>query len=272
MGKLYDSLKAAKLGAGAASDYYTALIGQSLSKSSAQEYELTDIPPLSFNSNGKAINTWTIYGNSQQNGSPTPYSPYDVNGCGDIETSGEYAGQYKIPITNNQQTSTIYLGSIQSKRYIQKLILTGNENGWQMRSGEPSNIFFIPLSNLNINPVRGIGLCNKFSYTNGGAFSELQNNEFILSTSNLGFRFEDISSAGTWIWYLQNQYSNGTPIIMYYVVDNPITSIANEPLMKIGEYADEISDAIQLSTNKGSNILSVGTNIQPLQMYIKYYK
>lgn len=41
---------------------------------------------------------YRIYGNSVQEGTPTPETPVEVQSVGDLVTEGEYAGKYKIPV------------------------------------------------------------------------------------------------------------------------------------------------------------------------------
>lgn len=42
---------------------------------------------------------YQVYGNSVQDGTPTPESPVEIQSVGDLVTSGEYAGKYDVPVT-----------------------------------------------------------------------------------------------------------------------------------------------------------------------------
>lgn len=83
-------------------------------------------------------------------------------------------------------------------------------------------------------------------------------------------RFADIDA---WKTFLADQYAAGTPVCVWYVLATPETRIVNEPLAKIGDYADELhsTDAgVSIPTVKGSNTLTVDTELQPSEMAITY--
>ena len=59
-------------------------------------------PPLTLsNSTGVNIRKYILYGNSVQDGEPTPDNPIDIDSVGDlvIDETSEYYGKYDIPIT-----------------------------------------------------------------------------------------------------------------------------------------------------------------------------
>ena len=70
------------------------------------------VPPTTIYADGTAISTYTIKGNTTQSGTPSPSSPISVNGVGELETTGEHTGEYKIPISSGQQTIDIYIGDL----------------------------------------------------------------------------------------------------------------------------------------------------------------
>jgi len=43
----------------------------------------------------------------------------------------------------------------------------------------------------------------------------------------------------------------------------PETGIVNEPLMKIGDYANTVSNATAILTTEGANSITVDTTVQP---------
>lgn len=263
MGKLYDIYKASKLEV--APDYYTALIGRSILKSSAHEYELTDTPPLPFDSIGRAINNWTLWGNAEQNGIPNPQNIIDFAGVGALDD-----GQYKISITCGGTTTPIYLGEVQSTRKIKKLVFDGTEEGWE-RSATRAGCF--ALRGLGTGVTEKAMYCTHATYVSTASQLTSNNTCYMGSDFNLWLDlFDEQTNSDQFKEYLAQQYAAGTPITIWYVVPTPQTAVVNEPLMKIGNYADSISNAASIPTAKGSNTLTVGTDIQPSQMYIKYYK
>lgn len=60
-------------------------------------------------------------------------------------------------------------------------------------------------------------------------------------------------------------------VYMWYVLAEPTTGIVNEPLAKIGDYADELHSAdttVTIPTAKGQNTLTVDTDLQPSSMSV----
>lgn len=62
------------------------------------EIEIEGVPPLTFKSNGANLSNYRIYGNT-------------VNGesVGNLVESGEHTGKYRVPVTINSNTTSIYL-------------------------------------------------------------------------------------------------------------------------------------------------------------------
>lgn len=76
--------------------------------------EISGIPPLTLDAIGKNTLDYKIYGNSIQNGTPSPDNPVEVQSVGDLITEGEYTGKYEIPVVTSGQnqksvTTPIYL-------------------------------------------------------------------------------------------------------------------------------------------------------------------
>jgi hypothetical protein len=71
--------------------------------------------------------------------------------------------------------------------------------------------------------------------------------------------------------YLASEYQAGHPVMVWYVLSAPETAIVNEPLAKIGDYADELHStdaAVTIPTVKGQNTLTVDTELQPSEVSI----
>jgi hypothetical protein len=72
--------------------------------------------------------------------------------------------------------------------------------------------------------------------------------------------------------YLAAQYAAGTPVTVWYVLAEPETAVVNEPLMKIGDYADTITMAqagVTIPTVSGTNVLDMSSPVKPSEVYIK---
>lgn len=198
--------------------------------------------------------------------SPLPYEPYGV----------------KIPITCGGQTTNIYLGSATSTRRIKKLVLTGEETGWtlyQLPSGGTVGIYQFYINENIISGVAnsscrctitpyGISSQNRGNYLYG-AYLVSSGRSVALQMKGSEADFPTVDAFKT---FLQQQYANGTPVTIWYILATPETAATNEPLMKIGDYADEITKTgtgVDIPTVSGSNTLTVGTTVQPSEMTIE---
>jgi hypothetical protein len=201
-------------------------------------------------------------------------------GTGDLETVGVKAGQYKIPISSANITTPIYLGEVQTTRRVKKLVLTGDEN-WVISAGwkkPATSVFYMALANIIHISADSV----VFIYSN--TFSAATRNELYNGDSNmvartgteaLTMRVSDsiATTVADFKSYLQQQYAAGTPVTMWYVLATEETAVVNEPLMKIGDYADTLSmeqAGVSIPTANGSTTLGVETTVPPSEVYIKY--
>ena len=175
---------------------------------------------------------------------------------------------YKIPITCGGTTTNIYLGSATSTRRIKKLVLTGSED-WTKSTRDGLARFATNLTDAAGDYTDGYVSHYTYSYAN------IDNNAYIGTNLNALYILDNrYSTAAEWKTYLAQQYANGTPVTIWYVLATPETAAVNEPLMKIGTYADELTKTgtgVDIPTTKGNNTLSVNTTVQPSNMYIKYH-
>lgn len=190
-----------------------------------------------------------------------PYEPY---------------GQYKIPILNNSQTTNVYLGEVQSTRRIRKLVLTGEED-IEIKSGNAK--WYIPIADMRTPANIGViaWYCSHYqAVANNASWTSY---DYMISWSSAdigadrGLRIRDInflsSSLADFKAYLAQQYSAGTPVCVWYVLLESTTGIVNEPLRKIGDYADTVS-GITIPTTAGTNTISVDTTLQPSEVSVTY--
>lgn len=219
--------------------------------------ELSGIPPLTFTANGQPLLDYLIEGKTVQNGTPSPDSPIMPEGTGDLETSGEKAGQYKIPISSANTATPVYLGEVETTRRIKKheveierviTLANGNNGGVTKRfSGEGAQA--------------GYGLCDRALYSGmsvvGGFYINRLNAVFIGSSTDT---LDDFKT----------KYNGAS---LWYILEAEETGIVNEPLMKIGDYADTLSmeqAGVQIPTNNGTTVIDVDTVVKPESMTIKY--
>lgn len=91
------------------SDSYAKLWGRKLSNAySVATY--TGTLPATLQTVEGYLKGYKIYGNTVQDGTPTPENPIMPIECGELETTGAHAGQYKLPILSNSTVTDIYIG------------------------------------------------------------------------------------------------------------------------------------------------------------------
>lgn len=170
---------------------------------------------------------------------------------------------YKIPISTLQGSAVNYLGSVQSYREIAKYIFDGTDNLTWIKSGTRNFSWFFNPAFL---PDRGKE-STPFLCSHGATVTTLS--EFVYgtvyadNTYNLGIFPSELSTVTELRQWLATQYANGTPVTIWYSLYTPTTATVNEPLMKIGTYADSISNAVSIPTTDGANSITVDTTVQP---------
>ena len=172
---------------------------------------------------------------------------------------------YKIPFSSANTTTPVYLGEVETTRRIKKLVLTGEENWSKDSDSRQSARYYISVSDI------------ESSTTNLLSSHFTQSTQYEIGTMR-GYRKTVIFSVDKNIYdtvadfkaWLAAQYAAGTPVTVWYVLATEETGIVNEPLMKIGDYADEVSNVATIPTNNGSNTFDVDTTVKPSEVYIKY--
>lgn len=174
---------------------------------------------------------------------------------------------YKIPVTNAGQTTPGYLGEVPTVRQIKKLVLTGEEV-WSSYSG------VVYLSNIvdYLKTDAAIAYCSHYQQqASVVGVSETVNGHIAFSKGSnyrLCIRDSNYTSGASFATYLAAQYAAGTPVTVWYVLATPTTAIINEPLAKIGDYADELITVPGITPQTGTNTLTVDTTLSPSSVSI----
>lgn len=230
--------------------------------------EITGVPPLRYIGDGRPLTDYRIAGNTVQDGTPTPESPVPVVGCGTDTADG-----YKLPLTVNGTEYPIYLGQVESTRRVKKLVFDGSEP-WAFASMD-SNRTVCRLGLLM--STNAVGYCThiywKSEYEERD-YNRIVYNDYLGGSLYMSLENSILSGQTTPAFksYLAAQYAAGTPVTVWYVLAEPETAIVNEPLMKIGDYADTISFAqagVSIPTINGENVLDVPTTVPPSEITIK---
>lgn len=187
---------------------------------------------------------------------------------------------YKIPILSASTTTNVYLGEVQTTRKIKKYECTGDEN-WRFYSDSAGEYgawqFYV--DNAANGLQQSSALSNIADYGATATTRSRYPYGVYLVTSGTGIAFQmagakDIfPNVAAWKSYLQQQYTAGTPVTVWCVLATPETAVVNEPLMKIGDYADTLSmeqAGVQIPTNNGTTVIDVDTTVKPSNIYIEY--
>ena len=235
----------------------------------------TDLPQIIYaNGNSASI---SLKGALSQSGVPSPTNPIQPQGCGDLETTGEHTGQYKIPISSASTTTPVYLGEVETTRRIRKLVLTGEE-AIEIKSGNAR--WYIPIADMKTPTNTSVieWYCSHYqAVANSASWTSY---DYMISWStadsgtSIGLRIRDIDfltgvTVSDFKTYLQQQYAAGTPVTVWYVLATEETAVVNEPLMKIGDYADTVS-GITVPTITGEDSFDVETTLKPSEVTLAY--
>ena len=165
----------------------------------------------------------------------------------------------------------IYLGEVQTTRRVKKLVFDGTEY-WQTATEASTRIFYIPNSQIPNNKI----VCTHYVVR---GWNDAKNNDnsinvsFTYARQSINVRMDTYSTVSDFKSYLAAQYAAGTPVTVWYVLATPETGIVNEPLRKIGDYADTLSmeqAGVSIPTLHGNTVIDVLTELKPSEMYIKY--
>lgn len=236
----------------------------------------TDTLPLTFIADGSPLTAWTISGNGQQQGTPTPDAPITPDFVGTLSDA-----DWTIPITCAGQTTTVYLGEVPTVRRVRKLLLDVNLVVIKGNSN-PNDYTYYFLFSTNSLPSAAAGETTETR----AIFTHLKQGYYLSETGavsgnglivylNFGADIMNAQTSGNTVdglkEYLADQYAAGTPVTVWYVLAEPTTGIVNEPLCKIGDYCDELhsEDAgVAIPTAKGNNVLTIDTTLQPSEITI----
>lgn len=222
---------------------------------------------LPFKGYGVPLKVKGLLGNLQQSGTPTPDTPITPDSVGTLSGS-----DWIIPFACAGQTTSVYLGQVSTVRRIKKRVFDGSEN-WTLWNYLTAVMFYTPVADGTGDQV----MSSHFGTRKTGSLPIAGNVAYNgNSNKNMIFRMFDDTTTTTvdsFKAWLAAQYANGTPVTVWYILAEPTTGIVNEPLRKIGDYADELTSAIatlpEIPTTTGSNTLTVGTAAAPSSLTVK---
>ena len=215
---------------------------------------ITTLPTDIYPTNTTA--TVGLKGNMVQSSTPTPDNPVMPQETGDLETVGDKAGQYKIPISSANTTTNIYLSEVETTRQIKKSTVSIT-NIITLSNGNKAGVFVFP--DPSEYAIQQYGLCDIAKYD----IARRTPGMFYVNRQNAIF----IGNSNDTLDTLKAIYDGCT---LWYVLETPTTGIVNEPLRKIDDYADAVS-GITIPTITGANTIDVDTTLKPSEVSVNYH-
>ena len=242
-----------------------------------KELIASGVPPLKIYSSGADLIDYKMYGNSVQNGTPTPTTPVEFGCLGVYDAT---TGKYKIPVkvSNGAEeiTTNIYLNEPLRKlgdyvdyidfenkkvvRQIDKYVFKGTES-FSLRGSQPTNgtaiytaVMFAYRENFdNLICTRFAGDKNYASKMIPGTCC------FVNSSVDSRFHF-CIEGAGKTVAEVQAMlkewYDNGNPMVVLYPPNKGVP--------------EETIELPNIPTLKGNITIEIDTTIQPSNLEIVY--
>ncbi len=232
---------------------------------------------------------YKIYGNSIQNGTPSPDNPVEIQSVGDLVTDENDAnyGKYKIPVevTGKNLISMFWFdrhcGSYWYSTNIQNSRVAIN----RLIEVKPNTYYTISVSNFNLRYA--IQQYNKNIELTNDSYWQTSSNYTFLTTDNTYFIWIPISSPNYSydITFEQVQQANiqieeGATATEYEPYQKPKTTniYLDQPLRKIGDYADYIDfknnkviKKIVSANLTATSVSGVGSNDDTVSRFYQSY-
>lgn len=192
--------------------------------------------------------TGIIEGFTIQSGTPTPANPI-------MPTNNDVGGKTIIQITSAGQTQNIilseplrkignYADSVDSEgvvtRKIKKLILDGTED-WQ-KWGDSYIV--------NISSNYQLGTAALSTHYAWNATTPLANERFTIVNEKVWIRDDSQSTLTDFTTFLAQQYTNGTPVTVYYVLATPTIESVTVPTIPTSSGFSNIEISTSLAPSK----------------------
>lgn len=248
MRSLYQVLKASKLNPVSAPDMFTALWAKNISGGGSvpTEHEYTGTVPTPITANGEPLISWTIYGDMQQSGTPTPDSPIYP-----LEVSNKSANLYSFPYTLTLSlTGSGNNRTVTNTQYIRSNIIELKPNTTYYFSGERANADdnFGRIALFTDKPEIGSVSTHFYSFSNNGntTFTTDATEKYALvylaqpSDYQTNYKMMLAESSTPVAYEPYGMYK--IPILSGGVTTNVYTA---EPLRKIGDYTDYKSESVE---------------------------
>lgn len=196
-----------------------------------------------------AGNVWVMV---NEGSTALPYEPYGW---------AEY-------ITCGGQTTPVYLGEVPTVRRVRKLVLEGTED-ITLQSVNQYGVANFVIPSTNRDKTTRLVLCTH--YVQQDTSIDRTNNAGIYNGSSIFIRDTLRTTVNDFKAWLASEYAAGTPVTVWYVLAEPTTGIVNEPLSKIGTYADTLTvtdQDVTITPAVGNDTITVDTALPPSKLTV----
>ena len=182
------------------------------------------------------------------------YEPYgykiDIS-CGGTQTVYLQEPIRKIDDSADVASAVGTVGT--ATRAIYKVVFTGGEDETWSKRTSPDNTYM-----FNLNPSgfpAGIGGTVAISshFTSNYRVSYLTSGQLYIGGTTMSFRNDDCEDLTAWRNFLSTQYAAGTPVCVWYMIQEPQTETFTAPT---------------ITPQKGANTLTVETELQPSEVSV----
>ena len=173
---------------------------------------------------------WEGYIQLEKGSEATEYEPYTkqslsvstLNGLPAIKVADASLATYTDADGNMWCADEVACGEKKIQR-VDDIVFDGTEGGWSLYESATYTGFKITISSMKPN-MRTNGLCSHFKPQSYPANSSNNGVTFGASNSVIYFTFseERFSTVDDWKAYLAEQYANGTPVTVKYILPEPI--------------------------------------------------
>lgn len=242
----YDLLKYAKTGIASPSmTHYDKLKALAMCKAGFPVKTLTGVPPLTFQSDGTPLTAWSITGNMTQTGTPTPTVPIQPEETGDRTANlwANFKDHSNYGVTITKHDDGLYFSGTSTQ-----------DGNFVVSGGLKAGVYTIS-ANANRVPVDANTSCiqiykaNAISkyVTNANAVSGYTTFEISEDMNDVQFRIRVENGVNYDGFILRPMLNSGGTALPFehfgYKIDiscggQTYTSYLQEPIRKIGDYAD----------------------------------
>ena len=268
-------------------DYVERKVSNAIRINSAEGY-----PCVFDNSKGRPLKDYKLYGNSIQDGTPNLDNPIEIQSVGDlvIDAESEYYGKYAVPIVVNDTTTHIYLDDVPLRKVGNYADYIDFKHQKVVRNifKHSLNTGFSIYRKLN-NVIRFVadgpfGKCDyhirSTIFGNYSGFSNDKETVFHHPTSMYAFYWSvywhrlGLTYDGTNVYRTDD--AEQTPLTDSEIVNiakewlNTLSDKDREVYIILGVPSEKSTTLSALKTFKGTNIISVDTNISPSNIQVQY--